>query len=125
VSLKHALQVFENFTTCSGLKVNKEKSEAIWIGASSNFRHKPLGLKWTQGATYLGVYICNDIQKAIETNFNTKMQNIEDLLKMWTLRRLTLRGKIQIVNTLVISQLLYVGTVMHMNKGLIDKAKNV
>jgi hypothetical protein len=122
-SLKYAIQVFQKFTTCSGLKVNKEKSEAIWIGASSNYRHKPLGLKWTKGATYLGIYISNDIQKATETNFQNKMQNIEDLLKMWTLRKLTLRGKVQIVNTLVISQLLYVGTVMVMPKGYLEKIK--
>jgi hypothetical protein len=41
-SLHVALTDFENYTNCSGLKVNKEKSEAIWIGSSPTFCHKPL-----------------------------------------------------------------------------------
>ena len=104
------------FTNCSGLKVNKEKSEAIWIGASSNYRHKPFGLKWTEGATYLGVYIENNTANMTDKNFKGKMQNIKDLLKLWSLRKLTLRGKVQIVNTLILPQLLYIGTVLSMPK---------
>jgi hypothetical protein len=46
-SLQTALLIFEKFAKCSGLNVNTDKSKAIWIGASSNFRHKPYGLKWT------------------------------------------------------------------------------
>ena len=51
------------------------------------------------------------------------MQNIDVLLKMWTLRNLTLKGKIQIINTLVIPQLLYIGTVMHMPKTYLEEIK--
>ena len=40
VSFKNALNVFEDFTKCSGLRVNMEKSDAIWNGPSSNYRHK-------------------------------------------------------------------------------------
>ena len=36
-SLHTALIVFEHYTKRLGLKVNTDKSEAIWIGASSNF----------------------------------------------------------------------------------------
>ena len=68
-SLKTALLVFELFRNCSGLKVNMEKSEAIWIGASSNYRHKPYGLTWTQGAKCLGIYMSNDINNISEMNF--------------------------------------------------------
>jgi hypothetical protein len=120
-SLREALVVFEKFSNCSGLKVNKEKSEAIWIGASSNYRPKPLGLKWTLGATYLGVYISNNIKETINTNFQNRIQKIKDILNMWILRKLTIIGKIQVVNTLIISQLLYAATVMHMPKVYIDE----
>ena len=44
-SLQITLSVLDIFQKCSGLKLNRDKSEAIWIGASSNFRHKPCGLK--------------------------------------------------------------------------------
>jgi hypothetical protein len=73
-SLPAALTIFEAFTKCSGRKVNKEKSEAIWIGASSNYCHKPLGLKWTQFANYLGTYISNNSAEAGKLNFKEKKE---------------------------------------------------
>ena len=44
-SLKYVFSILDLFTACSGLKVNRGKSEAIGIGASSTFRHKGLGIK--------------------------------------------------------------------------------
>ena len=86
--------------------VNRDKGECISVSASSNFRHKPFGLKWTWGANYLGVYITNDINARNDIHFGNKIKNIEDILKLWSIRKLTLEGKIQVVNTLIISQVL-------------------
>jgi exonuclease III len=124
-SLKKVLQDFESFKNCSGLRVNMDKSEAIWIGASSNFRHKPYGLKWTRGATCLGIYITNDLQTISEVNFKEKMQKIQDLLKLWAFRKLTLKGKVQIVNTLILPQVLYPCSVIHMPAKYIDMYNKV
>ena len=113
-SLHTALHIFELFSKCSGLKVNMEKSYAIWIGASSNFRHKPFSLKWTQIATWLGIKIMNDRKEMTDTNFTDKVNKISDILELWTLRKLTIKGKVLIINTLIIPQLLHLCTVMHM-----------
>jgi hypothetical protein len=40
-SLQLALNRIENFAVSSSLKLNRDKSEAIWIAASSNYLHKP------------------------------------------------------------------------------------
>jgi hypothetical protein len=124
-SLKTALKIFEIFSKCSGLQINMDKSEAIWIGASSNYLHKPLKLKWTQGATCLGVYITNDLQASCQINIEKKIQKIEDILKLWTLRKLTLLGKVRVINTLIIPQLLYIGNVIHIPKEYIGKYQNI
>ena len=124
-SLKTALMIFQMFAKCSGLKINMDKSEAIWIGASSNYRHKPLKLKWTQGATCLGVYISNNLQDSCQTNIESKIQKIEDILKLWTLRKLTLLGKVRVINTLIIPQLLYIGNVLHIPKKYIEKYNSI
>jgi hypothetical protein len=58
--------IIENFEVCSGLKLNRDKSEAIWIAASSNFLHKPCGIKWTKCVTSLGVKIANDLPRYID-----------------------------------------------------------
>jgi hypothetical protein len=120
-SLKVALNTFENFYKCTGLKMNREKSEAIWIGASSNYRHKPFKLKWTKGATYLGIYISNDVKEINQKNFGDKIEKVKELLNMWTLRKMTIRGKIQIINTLIIPQMLYPSTVLAIPKSCIDE----
>jgi hypothetical protein len=55
----------------------------------------------------------------ISENFNEKLNKIEALTKTWNLRQLTLKGKILICNTMLISQLIYVGTVLHTPKWVI------
>ena len=67
-SLRVSLSIIDLFSKCAGLKINRDKSEAIWIGASSNFRHKPYGLKWPEEAVKcLGVYLCNDTEKIVNS----------------------------------------------------------
>jgi hypothetical protein len=114
MSLQNALQIFELFAKCSGLKVNTDKSEAIWIGASSNYRHKPFGLRWTQSATCLGIQITNDIEHTTDINYKDRLGKIDDILDLWNLRQLTLKGKILVINTLIIPQLLHLCSVIHM-----------
>ena len=76
-SLKAALDTITFFNTCSGLKINMDKSKAKWIGASSNYRHKPFGLKWTQDIfKTLGIYIGTDMQHMINKNFTEKLDKI-------------------------------------------------
>jgi hypothetical protein len=45
-SLKVIFHLLDLLTKGSGLKVNRDKSEAMGIGASSNYRHPVLGVKW-------------------------------------------------------------------------------
>ena len=51
-SLRESLQVLSKFYILSGLKINEEKTRAIWIGAKSNSNNKlceVYKLDWTQG----------------------------------------------------------------------------
>jgi hypothetical protein len=83
-SLKIALLNLELFHKCSGLKMNRDKREAVWIGASSNFRHKPFGLKWTAGhIKTLGLYTACDQDKMIRNNFEERLNKIENILDIW------------------------------------------
>ena len=44
---------------------------------------------------------------------------------MWTLRKLTLKGKVTIVNTLIMSQIIYLCTVIHMPEKFIKRFKEI
>jgi hypothetical protein len=125
-SLKAIFQTLDLFSKCSGLKANRDKCEALWIGASSNYRHKPLGIKWpSTPIRSLGINIQNDYAKVISENFNNSLQKIENLLKLWCLRKMTIKGKIVIINTLIISQLLYPCTVLYTPEPIISKYKKL
>jgi hypothetical protein len=43
-SAKLFLKEIESFGKCSGLVLNKDKSEAMWIGSSAHNPSKPLGI---------------------------------------------------------------------------------
>ena len=113
-SLQKVFDTLDLFTKCAGLKVNREKSEAMWIGASSNYKHKPCNIRWTtESIKTLGIYVNLNRTVTIEENYKERLKKIKNLLEIWNLRKLTLKGKIIILNTLVISQLIYVGTVLY------------
>jgi hypothetical protein len=118
--LQVALGTIERFNTCSGLKLNRDKSEAMCISASPNFRHKPCGIKWTDRVTSLGVSIGNDLNKYVDENFKTRINRIENLAKQWCLRKLILKGKM-VVNTLFLAQLLSLSTSLYTPKWVIEQ----
>ena len=125
-SLGILMQTIDIYKKCSGLRVNRDKSEAIWIGASSNFRHKPLGLKWTSGLVKcLGVWIGTNRAEVIKVNFAERIQKLENLLKMWLCRNLSLKGKITVIQSLAIPQLLYTCSALYVPEDTITKVHNI
>ena len=88
--------------------------------------HLPMafGLKWTQSTTCLGIKIMNDRKEMIETNFSDKLNKLSDILELWTLKKLTIRDKVLVINTLIIPQLLHLCTVMHMPAKYSNALKN-
>ena len=101
-------------------------SEAMWIGDSSNYRHKPYGLKWTHDMVKtLGLYIGTDMQQMTNKNFTEKLDNIQNLAELWCLRKLTLKGKILVVNTLMMPIMIYPCSVIHTPAWVITKYKDI
>jgi hypothetical protein len=121
-SLRLIFHVLELFTKVSGLKVNRDKSEAIGIGNSSNFKHHDIGIKWPNGSIRcLGIFINPNMDSMIKDNFNPCLEKIENILELWCLRKLTLKGKILVINTLIVSQLIYICTVLNTPKWVLDR----
>ena len=44
VHVENSLQILTDFGKISGLKLNKEKTKAMWLGSLANSKDKPLGL---------------------------------------------------------------------------------
>jgi exonuclease III len=93
-SLSVAMLVLDKFYKCSGLKMNKDKSEAVWIGASSNYRHTPCNLKWTTDSVKcLGILINKDPTTMIKQNCEAKLIKIEAIKDTWLYRKLSIKVK--------------------------------
>ena len=73
-TLSLVLTILDIFTKCSGLKVNRDKSEAMFIGVSSNIHHNTKYIKWANECIKcLGVLIDKNPDKTIQENIKHKL----------------------------------------------------
>ena len=108
MSVENGLRIIKEFGEISGLKLNIEKTKAMWLGKWSKVKHKPLNLKWVTCPTkILGIHFSYDEKANNELNFNLKLQRLQSNLDIWCSRDLTLFGKVLIIKTMGISSLVY------------------
>lgn len=112
-SVRHFLKTVDSFGSFSGLHLNKETTEAMWIGINRHNRTTPLGISWAQYYMKIrGVYLSYCPEISYQKNFSDKMTKAKSVLNMWKGRNLTLLGKMQIVKSFITSQFLYVASVV-------------
>ena len=97
-SLKQALNILEVYGSYSGLKVNKEKTQLIWIGRNRKSRKKlctTTPLCWeTSKFKMLGVTFAVDLKDTPQINFEPLIDKISKMLVPWQNRILTPLGKV-------------------------------
>ena len=107
-SVEKGLQIAVDFGEISGLRLNLEKTKAMWLGKWSGKKNKPLQLKWVSSPTrILGIYFSYDEKGNNEMNFNLKINKLQTNLDIWKSRDLTLFGKVMIIKALGVSSLIY------------------
>ena len=105
-SVENSLRSVNSFGDISGLRLNIEKTKAMWLGKWANRATKPLSLKWVKNPTkILGIYFSYDIKGNNQLNFDHKIQKLQTDLDMWRSRDLTLFGGVLIIKTLGISNI--------------------
>lgn len=111
-SAKHFLKTVDNFGNFSGLKLNKGKTEGMWLGSNRKNTASPLDLSWPKKPIrILGVYLSYNEPECDKLNFETKIKKAKNILQLWKMRNLTLMGRIQIIKTFIISQFLFICSV--------------
>ena len=120
-SAKHFLYVVEEFGTVSGLSLNKEKTQALWLGKCRNSKEKPLGIEWPdKPLRVLGVYISYDKTECELLNFEKKISKCKNIMNDWRGRNLSILGKVQVIKTFIISQFLFVTSAIAMPGAYVD-----
>ena len=111
-SLERSFVLLNIFAKLSGLKVNYEKTEALWIGSFKNRTDKLAinqNIKWSiRKVKSLGVWFSISEEEAVLINYQEKKEKISKIVSCWQLRRLTLLEKITVIKSLAASQLVYI-----------------
>jgi hypothetical protein len=124
--IKQYLYILEKFGKCSGLKVNKSKTELIDLQAREKPATKLHGLQWCTGEfKYLGIWFSHDTYIMEYKNYRHKVDTIRNLLKIWKLRDLSLKGKVVILKNLALSQLLYPMSNLYLPKWVHDEVDDL
>ena len=111
ISLRKTLQNLHLFYRMSGLKINVDKTRAIWIGsmAKSNKKLcKEFKLDWDQGPIkILGVTFTPEIYNLWDHNSKDLLKKVESTLLNWSKRKITLLGKITVIKSIAISKFVH------------------
>ena len=104
------LNAISKFGDVSGLRLNLPKTEGIWLGHDRN-NPDMYGIKFTNGPVRcLGIYVGHNKEECYKKNWIDKLEKFQKLLDCWRLRDLTLFGKVLIIKTLAVSQLVFSAT---------------
>ena len=121
-SVEHLIETLKIFELCSGLKINTEKTEAIWLGSWRNRKDALFGFNWPEKPiNALGIFFSYDEEANRNLNFEQKLASLEKTLNFWERRKLTLLGRITIIKTLGLSKLIYNCSVLAVPVEIIKK----
>jgi hypothetical protein len=112
-SLEAIFEEYQRLTKLSGLELNADKTEILRLtsieGKSYSFKYqgKIHKIKNVSKLKICGIYFSSESEIESEHNVNDKIKKLECKLKPWIKRGLSLEGKILLVKTFGISQLIY------------------
>ena len=98
------------FSSYWRLKSNISKFEMVGIGALKGVYVTACGLKTvdlTSDTVKIRVHFSYNKEIQNEKNFRKKFLYIQNILKLWRMRSLTIEGKITIFKTLALSKVVY------------------
>ena len=113
-SITNAMKLLNEYSKISGLNLNFHKCAGIWLGSFKNNPDIYSGIRFTNHPIKcLGIYIGMDYKACKDLNWGKKLKEIEDLTLQWRKRKLTLQGKITVINDLHIPKMVYPMTVLY------------
>ena len=125
-SAKRALEVFKDFAYNSGLKINMEKTEGMWLGKQKNNIIEPLGILWPKTPIKaLGIFHSYNEKACEKANFDDKIDQLIKQLHWWKARMLSLTGKVLIVKALGISKFALISSLLHVPEDRIKKINTI
>ena len=125
-SAKYLFKLINSFTEVSGLKLNVNKSQALWLGSDCHCNLKPFNVEWPKTPVKaLGVYFSYDVIAAEKVNFESRLKHLKTIMKNWRGRYLTLSGKILLIKTFALSQFVYLASCIHVPCNVVKQIESI
>ena len=125
-SAKHAFALLKTFEHHSGLRLNVDKTEGMWLGGQKHSTNTPFGISWPKTPIkILGIFHSYNPDDTIAYNFENKIDKLIKQLHWWKARNLTLSGRILVVKTLGISKFALVSNVLHVPDSIIKRINTI
>ena len=110
-SLKAALSLLKLYYTMSGLKINVDKTRALWIGSSCGSTEtfcNEYALDWSQEPLkILGVTFSPLVFNIWDLNSVEILSKVKNILNQWSKRKLSLFGRVTIIKSLAVSKFVH------------------
>ena len=106
-SARKVIERVNLFGTYSGLELNLSKCEYMWLGTKSKTDSQICGTAPARKCKILGVWFSAS-EDCSSDNVEPILTKIERTLNQWRQRDLTLKGKITVGKSLILSKLIYV-----------------
>ena len=105
-----ALEDVKMFGHFAGPSLNMIKTNAMTVQPQTEFIKD---LKWNdEPIKYLGIYLTKNKTESERLNWFSKLEKVKSILKFWKMRNLSVYGKVVILKSLIISQFVYVASVL-------------
>ena len=123
------LKLIKDYGTCSGLKINHDKSEIMILGNCSSTLQQDnvvsCNLKIKKVVKILGVHFTYDFRLKQKLNVDELISSIQQKLRIWRWRDLTIIGRIQIVKTFIIPIFLYRASLILVNREFVKDVNKI
>ena len=101
------------FEKGSGSRLNLDKCRGLWLGPWKDRQHPPVDLQWcSDKIKVLGIYVGPTVTD--EDNWRPRISAVENVLHSWRQRSLSLSGRALIINSLALSRIWYVASMVPM-----------
>ena len=127
-SLYSVFMILKDFEEASGLKVNIDKTEILRLGNFAQTEEKlcqEIKINWKNDyVKVLGIKLCNNANDIYSLNIKDKIVTSQTIMNIWMKRNLSLYGKCTIAKTFILSQFMYMFSVLPVIGQNIDKNVN-
>ena len=125
LSVKERINSFNQFYHFSVLKASIGKCEIAGIGSLKGVTETVCGLKSVDLSNdtikILGIHFSYNKKVHMQNNFIAMIKKIQQVLRSWNSRTLTLEGRITIFRTLAISKIVYLALITNVPKVIAEE----